>query len=109
MRLEGIARGDARQAAVEGYFSVSSLLAILLVRTSRSSDGPAVLVHTLLVCSALFTVAQGDSVSPKRLRAARIAAGTLRLDGRLSEPAWQSTEAASGFVQREPVEGSPVS
>ncbi|MCZ6915509.1 MAG: DUF5916 domain-containing protein [Gemmatimonadetes bacterium] len=32
--------------------------------------------------------------------------GDIRIDGRLDESAWRSAPAASGFVQREPVEGA---
>jgi hypothetical protein len=68
-----------------------------------------VLAPTLLLLTALLTLSQGDTVSPKRLRAERVAAGALRLDGRLREPMWQTAESASGFIQREPVEGAPAS
>src|SRR5690554_3019676 len=31
------------------------------------------------------------------------------LDGHLSEPAWQSAPATTGFTQRDPIEGAPPS
>ena len=43
----------------------------------------------------------------KVLRAVRTAAA-IRLDGELSEPAWDSADAARDFVQAEPYEGSPA-
>jgi hypothetical protein len=44
------------------------------------------------------------------LRTVRIPEGTLRVDGRLAESVWRTgSELASGFIQREPVEGSPAS
>jgi hypothetical protein len=67
------------------------------------------LAPTLLLVTALLTLSQGDTAPPKRLRAARVVAGTLRVDGRLTEPSWQSAQPASGFIQREPIEGSPAS
>jgi hypothetical protein len=33
----------------------------------------------------------------------------VRVDGRLDEPVWSQLEAATGFVQTDPVEGDPVS
>ena len=40
--------------------------------------------------------------------ATRVAAGALRLDGRLDDDAWSRLPAARGFQQREPTEGSPA-
>ncbi|MDQ3949411.1 MAG: carbohydrate binding family 9 domain-containing protein [Gemmatimonadota bacterium] len=67
------------------------------------------LASPLVLLTALFTIAQSDTVAPKRLRATRVPDGAIRVDGRLTEPSWRSAEPASGFVQREPVEGSPAS
>ena len=43
----------------------------------------------------------------KQARAARIAGGPIRLDGRLDEEAWQQAAPISEFLQAEPVEGAP--
>jgi hypothetical protein len=67
------------------------------------------LIHVFALCAALVTAAQNDSAASKRLRATRVAAGAVRVDGRLGEPAWREAQVASGFVQREPVEGAPAS
>jgi len=48
--------------------------------------------------------AQGHAV----LRTSRLTS-PLTLDGRLDEPVYQATKGASGFIQQEPVEGSPAS
>jgi hypothetical protein len=44
------------------------------------------------------------------VRAVRLpdGAGAIQVDGILSEPAWQSTQVATGFRQREPLEGEPA-
>jgi hypothetical protein len=39
------------------------------------------------------------------VRAVAAASGAIRLDGRLEEPVWLTAPAATGFIQREPVEG----
>ena len=39
----------------------------------------------------------------------RVPGGSIRLDGRLDEPAWQSAPPIRDFVQKEPVEGAPPS
>ena len=67
------------------------------------------MLHTLAVLAALAAAAQPDTTQPRRLRATRVAEGTIRLDGRLAEAVWRDAEQASGFVQREPVEGPPAS
>jgi len=42
----------------------------------------------------------------KQARATRVAGGSITLDGRLSEAAWESTSPVTDFVQKEPVEGA---
>ena len=46
--------------------------------------------------------------SPPRLRAGRITAA-IAIDGRLSEPEWESAEAIDDFLQTDPTEGAPPS
>jgi hypothetical protein len=66
------------------------------------------LVHALTLCVGALTALnmQADRAAPKRLRAAKVSAGAIRVDGRLTDPQWRSAQPASGFVQREPVEGA---
>ena len=46
------------------------------------------------------------SVNPEDYRARAVrAAGPIKIDGRLDEPAWAEAAGAGGFVQREPAEG----
>jgi uncharacterized protein DUF5916 len=44
----------------------------------------------------------------REIRAARLQ-GTLSIDGKLDEEAWQRAEPASGFTQTDPAEGRPAS
>ena len=51
----------------------------------------------------------GDGGARSRSPARAVArAGEIRIDGRLDESAWQAAPAATGFVQRDPVEGAPA-
>ncbi|OGU30021.1 MAG: hypothetical protein A3K13_12000, partial [Gemmatimonadetes bacterium RIFCSPLOWO2_12_FULL_68_9] len=43
----------------------------------------------------------------KRARAARVADGVVRVDGRLDEDAWRAAPPLIDFVQKEPIEGTP--
>lgn len=43
----------------------------------------------------------------KRADAVRVAAGSIRVDGRLNESVWRDVPALTDFVQSEPVEGAP--
>ena len=65
-------------------------------------------VLLILVCLLLpaAAFAQQDS-GRKEARAVRVAAGSLRLDGRLDEAAWRDVPPLTDFVQKEPVEGAP--
>jgi hypothetical protein len=42
------------------------------------------------------------------IRAVRIQGPPPRMDGRLTEPEWRTAPAITGFLQREPDEGSPA-
>src|SRR5262245_29486103 len=44
--------------------------------------------------------------APKHVRAAHVAPGTITIDGRLSEAAWQQAAPAEHFIQQQPAEGS---
>ncbi len=52
----------------------------------------------------------GDGEPPATTPAvgAKRVSGDIEIDGRLTDPAWQGVPAATGFVQREPVEGEPA-
>ena len=45
----------------------------------------------------------------KQATATRVASGSITLDGRLAESAWESAKVVSDFVQKEPVEGAAPS
>ena len=44
----------------------------------------------------------------KQARATRVPNDSIRLDGRLDDPAWQQAAAVRDFIQKEPVEGAPA-
>jgi hypothetical protein len=56
-----------------------------------------------LVSSAASSATAQEAVA----RAARVAAGGIRLDGAMSEEAWRGAEPVGAFVQRQPTEGGP--
>ena len=65
-----------------------------------------------LTLAALLGVPTGQAAGdPDRptLRAARVEAGAVRLDGRLDEPAWAAAPVADGFVMRQPDPGAEPS
>lgn len=45
----------------------------------------------------------------RRLHAMRVEQEAITLDGRLDEPVWKRTQAATGFVQYQPDDGDPAS
>jgi hypothetical protein len=61
-------------------------------------------ILVLLPCTA---DAQG-LVPPRQVEAVRTEARP-QIDGRLDEPAWETAPVASGFLQRDPLEGEPAS
>jgi hypothetical protein len=66
----------------------------------------------LTAAVSMPAAAQGPDPSPislLRAHAATRAAGAIRLDGDLSDPAWREAAIISEFVQREPMEGSAPS
>jgi hypothetical protein len=72
-------------------------------------------VALVLVSVPAPAAGQTDAVVPARGEAARTAATAARaqqpprLDGRLDDDVWANAPVLAGFVQREPVEGTPVS
>ena len=71
--------------------------------------GRRALLGLVVVCvSAAGLHAEEPAIDGrKQARAARIAGGPIRLDGRLDEEAWQQAAPISEFLQAEPVEGAP--
>jgi hypothetical protein len=61
----------------------------------------------LLMLDAALAHAQPPAEDRKQATAVRVAAGSIRLDGRLDEEAWRGVPAVTDFVQKEPVEGAP--
>ncbi|HNV73939.1 MAG TPA: DUF5916 domain-containing protein [Gemmatimonadaceae bacterium] len=90
------------------------------VRTARNAlralVAPAATVALLVTLPSAATAQEGTPVvTPAAARAPmrptlRVAprASAINLDGRLDEAAWSAAPAASGFVQRVPVEGAPA-
>lgn len=76
---------------------------------SREYPGWAALSLILLGASlaAQNPPPQASAGPGPRLRALR-APETIKIDGRLDEPAWAQAEAATGFRQEEPSEGQPA-
>jgi hypothetical protein len=61
----------------------------------------------LLILDATASHAQSPPEGRKQATAVRVAAESIRLDGRLDEEAWRVIPAVTDFVQKEPVEGAP--
>ncbi|NOT28800.1 MAG: carbohydrate binding family 9 domain-containing protein [Acidobacteria bacterium] len=59
-----------------------------------------------VLCLPSFTYAQQATGARKQAEAVRVAAGAIRVDGRLDESVWRDAPALSDFVQREPEEGA---
>ena len=92
-------------------------------RTTRASGTPVGERVTGLAKCAWRTVALGITLfgveaaaqEPSQLRTdapqarARRVTGTIRIDGRLDEPDWDSTPSIGALTQREPLEGRPAS
>ena len=57
--------------------------------------------------SGVQTAAQEPASAAKRAEAVRVPAGTIEIDGRLDEAAWQTAPPVTDFIQKEPVEGAP--
>lgn len=51
--------------------------------------------------------AQPAAPAQKRVTAVRVPNGSVAVDGRMDEAAWQSATPATGFVQQQPKEGAP--
>ncbi len=69
--------------------------------------GWSVITVVLLVAPSRAVAQQGTNADP--VASAGRATTPIRLDGRLDEAAWADAPVLSGFVQREPREGTPVS
>src|SRR5688500_12513458 len=66
----------------------------------------------VFICTALFASASFAQTSingagnRKRATATRVANGSIRVDGRLDDEAWQKATPITDFIQKEPVEGA---
>ena len=67
------------------------------------------ILHFLTVVAETYgRVAADDRADPPSVQAVKLStedSETMQIDGLLSEPIWQSAEAATGLRQREPLEG----
>ena len=66
-------------------------------------------IHACLAAAACLFVTAGASAQDqprKSIRAVSVPDGSVRLDGRLDEEAWQKAPVTSDFVQKEPTEGA---
>ena len=54
------------------------------------------------------TPAEAGRPAPAPTAVAALRTGDITIDGRLDEATWQSATVATGFIQREPVEGTPA-
>ena len=61
-----------------------------------------------LLLGPLVSPAFAQDPPRKEARAVRVAAGAIRVDGRLDEDAWRGVPPLTDFVQKEPVEGAPA-
>jgi hypothetical protein len=59
-----------------------------------------------LIAQSATAQDQPSAAARKQASAAKVAAGTIRVDGRLDEEAWLRAEAITDFVQKEPTEGA---
>ena len=73
------------------------------------APGRRALIGLVIICSSVSGLRAEEPAidGRKQARAARIAGGPIRLDGRLDEEAWQQAAPISEFLQAEPVEGAP--
>ena len=66
----------------------------------------------VFICTALFASASfaqstiSGAGNRKRATATRVANGSIRVDGRLDDEAWQKVTPITDFIQKEPVEGA---
>ena len=66
----------------------------------------------VFICSFLAVAASAQSTvngvaNRKQATATRVANGSIRVDGRLDDEAWQKATPITDFIQTEPVEGAP--
>jgi hypothetical protein len=66
---------------------------------------------SVLLVASLPSLVIADSLSAQEVRSARALALTEApvIDGQLDDDPWMSAQLLTGFVQREPIEGTPVS
>ena len=70
-------------------------------------------VGVVVLCLALVPSASsaqtrvGPTANRKQATATRVPNGSVRIDGRLDDEAWQQATAITDFIQKEPVENAP--
>ncbi len=104
---DGLGRPDSA-----GIFRGSTETSELDDRALRLSilPGLAIALTTWCVPAAAQTnVPASRSDGGRLLLSAAPSRVAIHLDGKLDEPIWRSAEAATGFVQAEPLEGRPAS
>ncbi len=78
-----------------------------VVRAFRRLSAPL----ALMMAPAIAAQQSADATASRTLPASRAArvAGTIRLDGKLDEPAWAAAPVTDAFTQIDPEEGRPAS
>jgi hypothetical protein len=76
----------------------AALVLLLFALSAHAATGPA---------DSAATVKSHGRASAQAVRAAPLA-GTLRIDGRLDEPAWRAATPITQFTQLDPKEGEPI-
>ncbi len=61
-----------------------------------------------VLCAAPAARGQAPAAVPKKVVRATVTTARITVDGELDEPAWQTSELARDFIQREPIEGAPA-
>src|SRR3990167_3920364 len=65
-----------------------------------------VLISVVVCASAAAAPSSVDgAANRKQASAVRVANGSIRVDGRLDDEAWQNASPITDFIQKEPVEG----
>lgn len=83
-------------------------LVLTVLRPGGFRTVPVLVSMTIFMLLATQVVigAQTAAQNPKQAQASRVADGAISVDGRLNEPAWQTAQPVTDFVQSEPVEGA---
>jgi hypothetical protein len=82
----------------------------MLLRRACCARALIAVAAALGTCATVQAQSAATPAGPeaRRSAAATRRTGPVRIDGRTDEAAWRTAAAASGFVQKEPVEGAPA-